>query len=800
MLSPNAIPKGSITQEMIDVSVLDAKQDVIDDLDTIREGAKIGNEAFDIITSMVNAGYLFAGIATPITDPSEPNAKVFYIANGKGTYEKFGGINVTEDEVVVLYWDSSWHKVSTGIASQEKLSELEDGLNVIGGGEINVVPQIYEDGAYVNSGNQYVYNSAYEITKKIALSEGDTIYVICAASNTTSVISEVLVEGSSYSKLVLGISGQELNQYEYTTTKDIEVAISHSKLYSLSVWINRAGEISKIKENILKNEQDIISLNSSFNFSPKLVNGYVASDDKIYSSPTRVCTSQYINAFYSDIKVGGVFIIQADYYDENKNRLGKIDILSDTAILPSGYYYRLTFSNYNREEEITPDDIAKNIVWEGNVKIEEYFGSIKSYTPYFKYQGYFTARAEIGQQCPIMQTQAYTLTSKISLKKGETIIVNAACSACVISQVTKETDESGVPTGTYICLVNGTTGSEVREYSYTSNADKYVAISCNSSFSVDIKIKKQGKIEDIVDEQIYKKIVKTNIIEVGTGKDYTDFVSAIDSIVDSNENNRYIVKVYEGIYETVIEDKIVSGYRGLKIPDYVDIIGVGDRDKIIIQGTLPSSEYAEYSVSISTINLVANNNVENVTIKAKNIRYCNHDDGDSNTMLYGMVKSSHKFKYVTFVYQDIDSFVPSTLAKACVGIGAMKDKEVVFENCIFITEFGGYCLLMHDNANAATQERSCRMIVDRCLFINAKNRFTPCLRLMNSGGNQTTYTTITNTKLHNGILIDNSTGVTTNKHKVLVSGCDNYKLTKEGNMVSLDLSEDVIAFCNKNVE
>ena len=30
-----------------------------------------------------------------------------------------------EDDVVVLYWDSAWHKVATGIASQEKLSELD---------------------------------------------------------------------------------------------------------------------------------------------------------------------------------------------------------------------------------------------------------------------------------------------------------------------------------------------------------------------------------------------------------------------------------------------------------------------------------------------------------------------------------------------------------------------------------------------------------------------------------------------------------------------------------------------------
>lgn len=81
-----------------------------------------------VLNSMVNTlgtGYSFAGVATTATNPGSPDAKVFYIANGKGTYTNFGGISVTEDDVVVLYWDSSWHKVSTGIASQEKLSELQ---------------------------------------------------------------------------------------------------------------------------------------------------------------------------------------------------------------------------------------------------------------------------------------------------------------------------------------------------------------------------------------------------------------------------------------------------------------------------------------------------------------------------------------------------------------------------------------------------------------------------------------------------------------------------------------------------
>ena len=102
--------------------LLDGKQNTITDLDIIRSNAK---NASDAIASIVEAGYVFAGIATPITDPGAPNAKVFYITNGKGTYTNFGGLEVTEDEVVILYYDNAWHKMSTGIASQEKLTELE---------------------------------------------------------------------------------------------------------------------------------------------------------------------------------------------------------------------------------------------------------------------------------------------------------------------------------------------------------------------------------------------------------------------------------------------------------------------------------------------------------------------------------------------------------------------------------------------------------------------------------------------------------------------------------------------------
>ena len=82
------------------------------------------NSVLNEMVATLGAEYQFAGVATTATNPGTPDAKVFYIANGKGTYEKFGGINVTEDDVVVLYWDTAWHKEATGSATTDQLNQL----------------------------------------------------------------------------------------------------------------------------------------------------------------------------------------------------------------------------------------------------------------------------------------------------------------------------------------------------------------------------------------------------------------------------------------------------------------------------------------------------------------------------------------------------------------------------------------------------------------------------------------------------------------------------------------------------
>lgn len=191
-----------------------------------------------VLTAMVDTlgtGYSFAGVATPSTNPGTPDAKVFYIANGKGSYINFGGFDVTEDDVVVLYWDSAWHKVATGIAregrltemgkeidtkqnvltdtdggygqrvaklekegiaSQEKLSELEGEVNPLSEfkdkylsieqGTEDIITPISDvvDGYVTKDGIAGTSATNYKNTGKVAVVEGDIVTFISSQSTT----------------------------------------------------------------------------------------------------------------------------------------------------------------------------------------------------------------------------------------------------------------------------------------------------------------------------------------------------------------------------------------------------------------------------------------------------------------------------------------------------------------------------------------------------------------------------------------------------------------------------------------
>lgn len=78
------------------------------------------------IVSSVGENSTFAGIATPATNPGVPDGNVFYLATESGTYSNFGGIQIADGEAVILEWRGSWVKKTSGLATRQKLTELEE--------------------------------------------------------------------------------------------------------------------------------------------------------------------------------------------------------------------------------------------------------------------------------------------------------------------------------------------------------------------------------------------------------------------------------------------------------------------------------------------------------------------------------------------------------------------------------------------------------------------------------------------------------------------------------------------------
>ena len=120
-------------------------------------------------------------------------------------------------------------------------------------------------------------------------------------------------------------------------------------------------------------------------------------------------------------------------------------------------------------------------------------------------------------------------------------------------------------------------------------------------------------------------LTEHNKVIVGNSStaDYTDLYTAIKSIKDSSVDNVYDILLENGTYPILMDMAASDGF----IPDYVNIIGIGgDRNKVIIVGENSEDADSNTVVNCSTINIQNNNNIENVTITARNCRYAIHSE------------------------------------------------------------------------------------------------------------------------------------------------------------------------------
>ena len=142
-------------------------------------GAILQNALLSIISTVGNNA-TFAGIATPTTNPGTPDQNVFYLASQKGIYSNFGGAELTEEILIFYNQNGIWEKYNSGIATYDKLKDVENDINS-GESLLSIIkPAVNHDGGYYDiNGNlktEYqlsttggVYDLSDKIGKKISV-------------------------------------------------------------------------------------------------------------------------------------------------------------------------------------------------------------------------------------------------------------------------------------------------------------------------------------------------------------------------------------------------------------------------------------------------------------------------------------------------------------------------------------------------------------------------------------------------------------------------------------------------------
>ena len=121
----NALSEEKIARENADTIINNTITNISNALSEEMNARQEGDTSLlNAIRDAFSKGYLFAGVATTDTDPGTPEGKVFYIANGKGIYTNFGGLEVTDDDdFAILTYDNAWAKSNVTLSSGGGIAE-----------------------------------------------------------------------------------------------------------------------------------------------------------------------------------------------------------------------------------------------------------------------------------------------------------------------------------------------------------------------------------------------------------------------------------------------------------------------------------------------------------------------------------------------------------------------------------------------------------------------------------------------------------------------------------------------------
>ena len=290
---------------------------------------------------------------------------------------------------------------------------------------------------------------------------------------------------------------------------------------------------------------------------------------------------------------------------------------------------------------------------------------------------------------------------------------------------------------------------------------------------------------------------KVHEYTVGPSGDFTEITACFEAL--RKDPSKKIIKILGGEYDIVQEyidnnipicpinvDPIghFIEYNAI-VPTNSHIIGIGN----VVMKCFgdPATWSYNQGYSVSALNILGSCIIENITIHAKNCRYCVHGD----PLTYeAFNKSTYKFKNVKFIKEhgEYNSGGQYLGTPACTGFGFNPYIKYEFENCVFLNKDTGGTLYGHNRngvGGSNTIYNSPYIKCSNCAMIKDASA-SECIWLdvMTSGGpDQQIITDFLDCSINGSILVSdnhNHGGTHPNVYDITMIGCSS---------VSVDISD-----------
>lgn len=309
----------------------------------------------------------------------------------------------------------------------------------------------------------------------------------------------------------------------------------------------------------------------------------------------------------------------------------------------------------------------------------------------------------------------------------------------------------------------------------TNDIDSYMIVSGNAIPIEYIPFQNVLYASPYVEKKDVKEMISAKEYHVGKNQQFTSFIECLKSI--QGDNSAKTVYIHEGSYDIFTE---LGGRKFLQtissdamwynvsiiIPPNTKIIGIGLAElNYLPDASLIPSDNAV--TCISPINVRGNASIENITINAKNCRYCIHDEPSGLDEFNENVKT---FKNVR-CKKIRNDYIPvsKVISGQAYAAGLNKRSILLFENCVFESE-DSIAWSAHNRSFGAND--GANITLKDCIFIGGAPSYG-CVRLGNSSNYKShSHVDITGCYLNGKFVIkDETEGIFYNTFDVKLLNC-----------------------------